>query len=84
MNLEETVRDLQVQVIALRLAITTLLPDASPRAKIELAALIHGAPEVALAFEFSDLQIEQLRQQLVQMHSSSLYQAPDGDDAKTQ
>lgn len=70
MNLEETVRELQVQVITLRIAISAILPDASPRARAELAIAAQNAPDIALGFEFSDRQIEQLRQQLEQIRLS--------------
>lgn len=70
MNLEQAVRDLQVQVIALRIGINALLPDASPTAKAQLAVAAQNAPEIALAFEFSDDQIASLRSQLEQMLQS--------------
>lgn len=65
-----SIRDLQVQVIALRIVITSLLPDASPRAKEELTIAAQNAPDIALGFAFSDEQIEQLRSQLEQIRQS--------------
>lgn len=77
MKLEERIDSLEVQVIACRLVIEALLTHASPELQSMLGHLAKSAPEFALQWEMTDLQIEQLRQQLEQMHSSSLN--PDGD-----